>query len=657
MPHYKSIAEFESLKDATPAETALIAACKAGEPCIISEARPEVEPIGNTIRADLLRLLIIGGSKDCGLQDSGVWLEGGWITGKLNLNFATARGMTRLDTCTFTDAPVMGQAHLRLLSLKGSHLPGLRAESMVVDGSVIFRGLIATRPVNVIGARIEGQLTFKGAKLDGQTGPAAWEMALNAQSVTVGSGLLITEITAMGMIDVNGARITGQFECGGTINGQTGPNAWGKALYAQGIDVQGNLLLRNLTAIGKVDLNGAQVSGQLSCSATTFDGKGDRAFSAQRMEVKQGFVWRNIVQTLGEVYLAGGNVGDLVDDLESWPPNLYLDGFTYDRIGGAATDARVRLGWLAKGAFHKGTFYPQPYTQLAKVLFAMGHDREARKILMASHKDAAAHDRSLWRAQRRLARSLRRVSRKQVQSRIAEVKTQLTALPASLTPNLSPAMDRYILFHSPFPSAPSAPTPPPPDMMELARQDFRNEMWALAASCRLRIGWNWTKDIFLRGLIGYGHAPERSLVAMVILIAITGFFAASTWSEGSFAPNSAVILTSPEWVEVAARDCKGVPPPKLPAGAPTCDRNPAETWSNDPDRGMDWTSFSPEAYAADLVIPVLDLGQTSAWAPSKDRGSWGWFFWWASWWLEGLGWVITALAAAAITGLIQRDRE
>ena len=72
---------------------------------------------------------------------------------------------------------------------------------------------------------------------------------------------------------------------------------------------------------------------------------------------------------------------------------------------------------------------------------------------------------------------------------------------------------------------------------------------------------------------------------------------------------------------------------------------------------MDWESFNPLSYAADLVVPVLDLGQTGAWAPSKDRGNWGWGLWWARGWFEAFGWIVTALGAAAVTGIMQRERQ
>lgn len=70
---------------------------------------------------------------------------------------------------------------------------------------------------------------------------------------------------------------------------------------------------------------------------------------------------------------------------------------------------------------------------------------------------------------------------------------------------------------------------------------------------------------------------------------------------------------------------------------------------------MDWDTFNRYGYAADLVIPILDLGQTDAWAPSKDRGDWGKALWWGRWVLAALGWLVTGLGVAAITGIMQRS--
>ena len=159
-------------------------------------------------------------------------------------------------------------------------------------------------------------------------------------------------------------------------------------------------------------------------------------------------------------------------------------------------------------------------------------------------------------------------------------------------------------------------------------------------------------DLILRGLAGYGYAPGRSVIALAALILAAWFLADQTWTEGSFAPNSDYVILSPGWTDLTDQDCIG----PMTTGTLPCHPNPADIWSAKNAIGMDWESFSARAYAADLVIPVLDLGQTSAWAPSSSRGDWGYALWWARWVLAALGWLVTALGAAAVTGIIQKDR-
>ncbi|WP_299554191.1 hypothetical protein [uncultured Tateyamaria sp.] len=71
--------------------------------------------------------------------------------------------------------------------------------------------------------------------------------------------------------------------------------------------------------------------------------------------------------------------------------------------------------------------------------------------------------------------------------------------------------------------------------------------------------------------------------------------------------------------------------------------------------GRDWETFNRYAYGFDVVIPIIDFGQTDAWAPSTNRGLWGWHLWWGRWVLSVMGWIVTALGAAAITGIIRRE--
>ena len=534
-----SIAEFEATESPTPAETELIEACRAGQPCILNDGtRPTAPSDATQIRADLLRLLILGGTKDCGLHTSGVWLKGGYITDTLDLRFAKVRGRCVLDACRFDEQPQFAQTELAQLSLEGSHLPGLFAQGIKVEGDVFLSRLSAKGTVDVTGARIGGRLVCIHATFDG--------------------GL------------VKGVQQT--------------------AFLAQGIKVA-HLLLSNLTAKGTVDIKGARIGGQLACAGATFDGGPGKggvqqfALNAQRLHVAQGFIFRKVKSVKGRIHLAAAHVSDLADDAASWPTGadqVVLNGFSYDRIDGSAPlTLAARKAWLERGSRFDDRFFPQPYTQFAKVLREMGHAAEARLVLKEREAQLAA---AAWEDRKK-------------------------RYDAARTGDQSERADMGMIFL---------------------------EMWA---------GRLWSG--LIRRIAGYGYAPQRALYWMLGTIAVAFFLSLWTWNEGSFAPNSAVVITSQGWVETTSKDCLHLP-------FPDCDANPAATCSSV--QGLDWDSFNALGYAADLVIPILDLGQNDAWAPSKDRGGWGKLLWWSRWVLAAIGWFVSALGVAAITGLVQKNQ-
>ncbi|PRZ50355.1 hypothetical protein [Tritonibacter scottomollicae] len=156
--------------------------------------------------------------------------------------------------------------------------------------------------------------------------------------------------------------------------------------------------------------------------------------------------------------------------------------------------------------------------------------------------------------------------------------------------------------------------------------------------CRLTLG---AKDSISLLLTAHGYKPQRSLYALILLIAAATFPAQRAWDAGSFAPNSAPILLSESWQALARDDSI---------------QNPAAEWTNRyAIPGKDWETFHPLAYAADVVIPIVEFGQTDAWAPSTERGTWGYRLWYWRWIFTTLGWIVTALGAAALTGIIRRD--
>ena len=181
------------------------------------------------------------------------------------------------------------------------------------------------------------------------------------------------------------------------------------------------------------------------------------------------------------------------------------------------------------------------------------------------------------------------------------------------------------------------------DMERRIRAQQRRDMESAsgpAAWNRLRAGAHWTWEQVLRFLVGYGYRPWRAFYWSLPIMLLTALAADRVWHAGDFAPNSAPVLISADWQALARGD-------EVP--------NPAARWAADDGAGRDYETFKPALYAFDLVVPLINLGQKDAWAPSTSRGPWGRAFHWAMPAIEVLGWILTALGAAAVTGVIRRD--
>lgn len=140
-------------------------------------------------------------------------------------------------------------------------------------------------------------------------------------------------------------------------------------------------------------------------------------------------------------------------------------------------------------------------------------------------------------------------------------------------------------------------------------------------------------------MTGYGYASLRSLWALALLIAAMAGLAQSAWTAGDFAPKSPVVLLSPGWTEIAN----------------DLSVNAAAAWSSATGAGRDYETFNALAYAIDVVVPLVELGQEAAWSPSPARGGWGAVTFYAQKVFVLAGWIVAAIFAAAVTGLIRRD--
>ena len=265
------------------------------------------------------------------------------------------------------------------LAFRGAHLDGkdelaLNADRLTVTADMICGdGFQANGEIRLPHASIGGQLAFSGAHLDGKEGPA-----LNAQGLTVTAGMLCLDgFGANGEISLSGASIGGQLAFRGAhLDGKDGP-----ALNAQGLTVTTGMFCGDgFQANGEIRLLGASIGGQFNLRGAHLDGKDGFALAADGLTVTADMICDDGFHANGEIRLVGAKLGTLVDERVSWPQLLSLDGLTYGDL--TYMPAQERLDWLNRSVGYS----PQPYEQLAGYYRRLGHDDQARRVLLAKQR-------------------------------------------------------------------------------------------------------------------------------------------------------------------------------------------------------------------------------------------------------------------------------
>jgi hypothetical protein len=299
----------------------------------------------------------------------------------------TASGEVRLLV-----AHIGGQLTFSGARLSNERGPALHADGLVVDQDAFFgvegeHRLTAKGEVRLLSAHIGGQLTFSGAHLSNEHGPA-----LNADGLAVDQHVYCTvegghRFIATGGVDLQGAQIGGAV----TFVGAQLSNQGGPALSSNGLLVNKDVFCgvvdeQQFTATGGVTLQGARIGGLLAfLPADVSDAKG------AAVNLFEGDVgWLRIrhepcpddaldlrrarVTTITVETGTGG---------ASWPP-ARLAGCQYDRLESEPpSKAEARLRWLK--ADLEG-YSPQPYEQLAAAYRRSGDDEAARTVLIAKQK-------------------------------------------------------------------------------------------------------------------------------------------------------------------------------------------------------------------------------------------------------------------------------
>jgi hypothetical protein len=351
------------------------------------------------VRADLIRFLVLGGPEAPRLHETGLRIGGGWVTGRLDLEGCRIERDIGLADCRFEFAPVLRSAVIDSLVLDGSSLPGLIADRLEARGDLYLRAAQVEGAVRLRGAKIGGEAVFDGAQI-----VAPEDFAIDAERLEVRGGVLLRGTKLRGAVSLLGARLGGELDAIGAAIERPG----GVALEASGLDCRGDVSLRQARVEGEIALTGARLGADVDLRGGSFEQPGGEAVTLRRATIAGALILRDGATVAGAFSLNGATVGTLVDDPASWPGpgDLLLNHCRYNGFLASPIDAETRLDWLARQDSSRWgeDFWPQPYEQLSQVLGAMGHDEDARKVLMAKERLQRAARRS--RADNRVLRGI-----------------------------------------------------------------------------------------------------------------------------------------------------------------------------------------------------------------------------------------------------------
>ena len=374
-----SVADFQPL---LAAEAKVVAGLGSGDFARIGNGLcPEVNDPARTVRAELLRLLILGGGGDLHLHEKGLRVSGAEVTGILDLEGCRIPSDIALTDCRFDASPVLRSAIIDNLFLDGSTLPGLQADRLEARGALSICGATVTGEIRLRGARIGGNIEADGATITSSDG-----IAIDADGLEARGGFLLRGASVRGGINISGVRLGGDVNAvGGRIErpGEV-------ALNGDGIAARGDMALRGASITGEVRLRGAHFGGDLDCTSATLAQPGGNALSLNRARIDGAFFLRQGASIHGTLDLTATAIGAIYDEKACWPQkgDLRLNRCQYGAFIGGPIDAASRLGWLARQVSERWgeDFWPQPYEQLSTVFREMGHDEEARAVLITKER-------------------------------------------------------------------------------------------------------------------------------------------------------------------------------------------------------------------------------------------------------------------------------
>ena len=405
----------------------------SGDPELDDPAQADGWSDDRTIRAAVIAALALGACKPVPGRTAGVRIIGARVVGQIDLRHGQIDVPLTLRHCRIEDTMRLDEAVTKSIDLTGSqtgrimaegaHVRGslklndarvcgdadfaLHLDEITIDTDLAARALHCDGPVCLIGARIGAVLDLVRSKLH-HPGNAAVSLG----GAHIGRSLLLGFAQIHGQLRVPGASVDGIAFFSGTkitdIGGIEIAGRRGIALAGESFTAAGDgLFERGFHAEGQVALIAASFGGVLSFRSARLESvNDDPALHCGGMQVARGFYLTGGFHAKGEVRLIGVRVGGNLDLIgiakdsgpitlyhaavatirdggpQTWPDEVLLDGLTYNAFD-PYLPGQVRLALLRR---QLDGYRAQPYEFMAAYYRALGHEEDARTILIEKER-------------------------------------------------------------------------------------------------------------------------------------------------------------------------------------------------------------------------------------------------------------------------------
>ncbi|WP_146607800.1 oxidoreductase [Spongiactinospora gelatinilytica] len=357
-----------------------------------------------TVRAELLVALLLGVRDPEPGRTAGLRLAGARITGSFDLSDATVTAKVHLLNCHLADGVDITDITAHGIRLRGCDISRVRAARATVEGLFELDGSHIHRGVRLDNAHVSGQLRMSHARItaplrrghgenDGankidvrrpmseseleERGYTTDVWAVWAGGLTVDGGAFMRGLRASGGLRLIGARFNG----GLYLRGAEVTNV--RSIAVNGDHLQASAVEFNdgFKAEGTVRLRGARIDGVLSFHGSTVSAPDRIGLHLSHAQVDEVILTPDSLQ--GTINLGYSRIGVLLDQPDAYDGDVRLNGLVYESLRGdwAVAD---RLRWLRRSA---NGYRPQPYEQLAGWYRRIGHEPDARRVLLAKQRE------------------------------------------------------------------------------------------------------------------------------------------------------------------------------------------------------------------------------------------------------------------------------